>query len=391
MGEQPYKKMNELVYVLCVESVVFAAVSITIVAQRLNVFDWPESSTWPVFGTTIQIILLYSLFILLIMCFVHANRFNDFVIETCQACAKTIGRLMSVIVIFTASMCALVWLYDKVDWALILCQFWGTSCATSSNPGRVLWSWTYSVYLAILLPLFAVQAGLQMTAASLLKNVVESPFAPRRVITINCALILTLHATHTVDQNFVIGCSDGCNIINNSTVFTESPGDVVITSSPILFGGCFLFVLDITADICSGFLSDDKNLPSFIIFIIVRCLQISFNPIFLFITSIPLPDPISWSYLGLTGILSILDIIDVTMKYMKHVKKIKPSHREVQESVVKPTSNLFSTTLNSAFTVEPARRRRFMLTYAGVGRPLSNNTTKDALYPNHKRLKKKQV
>ena len=120
MGEKPYKKMNELVYVLCVESVVFAAVSITIVAQRLNVFDWPEASTWPVIGTTIQIILLYSLIILLIMCFVHANRFNDFVIETCQACAKTIGRLMSVIVIFTASMCALVWLYDKVDWAFIL-------------------------------------------------------------------------------------------------------------------------------------------------------------------------------------------------------------------------------------------------------------------------------
>ena len=64
MGEKPYKKMNELVYVLCVESVVFAAVSITIVAQRMNVFDWPESSTWPVIGTTIQIILLYSLFIL---------------------------------------------------------------------------------------------------------------------------------------------------------------------------------------------------------------------------------------------------------------------------------------------------------------------------------------
>lgn len=390
MSEKGYKKVSELVYVLFVESIIFASVSITLIGQRMNVFDWPETRTWPVLGTTIQILLTYTLFVLLLVCFIHINRFDDYVIEGSQACIKSVGRIITVTAMFTLTTCTLVWFYDRVDWALILCQLWGTSCATSSDPSYVFWSWTYNVYLAILLPLFIVQAGLQMTMASFLKNQFSNTFAPRRIITVNCAFVLTLQATHTVDQNFVLGCSDSCQIINNSTVFNESPGDVVVTSSPIVLACGFFFVMDIIADVCCGFLSDAKNVPAFIIFIVVRCLEIMLNPIFLFLFSVPVPETISWTYFGVTCILAILDIVDVIIKYMKH-KDLKTANQPSSNSIDQKSSNLLQIKSNSAFTIEPARRRRFMLTYAGIGGPVSTTTPKDALYSKTKRLHKKQV
>ena len=108
MSEKGYKKVSELVYVLFVESIIFASVSITLIGQRMNVFDWPETRTWPVLGTTIQILLTYTLFVLLLVCFIHINRFDDYVIEGSQACVKSVGRLITVTAMFTLTTCTLV-------------------------------------------------------------------------------------------------------------------------------------------------------------------------------------------------------------------------------------------------------------------------------------------
>ena len=52
--------MNELVYVLTVEALVFGTLCTILVAQRIDVFDWPPEHTWPVFSTCMQLILWYG-------------------------------------------------------------------------------------------------------------------------------------------------------------------------------------------------------------------------------------------------------------------------------------------------------------------------------------------
>ena len=65
--------MNELVYVLAVEALVFGALCTMLLAQRLDVFHWPAEHTWPVLASTLQGLLLYAHVLGLICCFVAAG------------------------------------------------------------------------------------------------------------------------------------------------------------------------------------------------------------------------------------------------------------------------------------------------------------------------------
>jgi hypothetical protein len=50
--------MNELVYVLAVEALVFGALCTVVLAQRLDVLHWPADRTWPVLASAVQVLLL---------------------------------------------------------------------------------------------------------------------------------------------------------------------------------------------------------------------------------------------------------------------------------------------------------------------------------------------
>ena len=85
--------MNEMVYVLAVQALVFGAISTVLVAQRANVFEWPADRTWPVTSTSFQFVLLYAHVLLLLCCFIAAGRFASFVPVMRDSCARSAGRL----------------------------------------------------------------------------------------------------------------------------------------------------------------------------------------------------------------------------------------------------------------------------------------------------------
>ena len=67
--------MNELVYVLTVEALVFRALCTLLVAQRFDVLAWPVDRTWPVLGICLQLVLACSAVLLFVCGFLAAERF----------------------------------------------------------------------------------------------------------------------------------------------------------------------------------------------------------------------------------------------------------------------------------------------------------------------------
>ena len=81
-------------------------------------------------------------------------------------------------------------LLETRDWLIVLCQLWGTTCV---NPGSVLWEFSYSVYLAILLPLFAWFGGMQVVVSGKLASEEMTKISgTRRSMNTNIAIILYL-------------------------------------------------------------------------------------------------------------------------------------------------------------------------------------------------------
>ncbi len=137
--------MNELVYVLAVEALVFGALCTGIVAQRVDVFTWPVDSTWPVLSTSLLTLLLYAQLLVLVCCFVDAGRFASFTPEVRDACARSAGRLVSAAALSVVYVAALLSLRGDVT-ECVLCQLLGTSCA--ERPATV----SHTSYLAVMKP-----------------------------------------------------------------------------------------------------------------------------------------------------------------------------------------------------------------------------------------------
>ena len=96
-----------------------------------------------------------------------------------------------------------VYAYDKRDWPLLLCQLWGTTC---KDPVTVLWAYSYSVYLAVLLPLLVWCGGLQIVdSGKLVSDKITRKTSARRIMTMNVLSILLLHSTYTIQENFSLG------------------------------------------------------------------------------------------------------------------------------------------------------------------------------------------
>ena len=127
--------MNELVYVLAVEALVFDALCTMLLAQRLDVFHWPAERTWPVLASTLQGLLLYAQVLVLICCFVAAGRFASFAADVRDACARSAGRVASAAALGAAYVAGLLAARRGPGSAeCVLCQLLGTSCAQPENP-----------------------------------------------------------------------------------------------------------------------------------------------------------------------------------------------------------------------------------------------------------------
>ena len=188
--------MNEWVYVLTVEAFIFGLLSTILTAQRIDVFTWPKGHTWPVFGTGVLLVLVYSLSLVLICNVIKASRLHSLAEDVSHALARSAGRLVTVTTLWVIFQSVSVYTFDKRHWLLVLCQLWGTTC---KNPGAVFWQYSYSVYLSVLLPLLAWFVGLQVVICGrLASEKLTIKTSTRRIMNINILLILLIMSAYTI-------------------------------------------------------------------------------------------------------------------------------------------------------------------------------------------------
>jgi hypothetical protein len=228
--------MHELVYVLTVEAFVFGLLAVLLVAQRWDVWEWRADRAWPVFSSCVLLLLGYAQVLLVLCCAIAVGRFGVLAHGIMDACARSAGRLSTVAVLSMLYVAALLLISDKTQPGSLQCslaQLCGTSCA-AARP--VLWS--YHVYLAVLLPVGALVAALQVTAAGMCKDIQRT--SRTRLLCINCAYILTYNVNYMLRMN--VRCKQACD---GATV-TEKPA-LIVCKDVLYFVGA-LCVSDILAE-----------------------------------------------------------------------------------------------------------------------------------------------
>jgi hypothetical protein len=311
--------MNEWVYVLSVESVIFLLVATVITAQQFDVFAYPNNKTWPVLGTTILSFLAYCFFLLVIAIFCVISNYGEILKEFQNACVQTILRLLLIIVVWVTCTFFDIWQHEKHDWPLFLCQLYGVNC---NDAGHVLWEMTYSIYLSVLLPIFIICATLQMSVAGSLKKLPidadnKSLSAPRRCIALQCIFVLIVMYCSTIDENFALACgNNSCALKNNFSVFSQKPGAVLVRSWQSIFIAAAFFVFDLITDIMATLTEWHENIAYPIVFVFFRILQISSMPLLVIFLDIRVPAAIYWTLFVLACIFASVDILQVLSKQL---------------------------------------------------------------------------
>ena len=362
--------MSEQSYAFTVEAFILGLCNVQLVAQRWDVFTWPVGRTLPVLGTSLLGLLIYAQVLLFLACFIKISNLTALSLEICEALVRCIGRLSTLSVGWVIYMSIMVWGRPHKDWALTLCQLWGTACRKPGN--SQIWSYSYSLYLGILLPCLALQAALQTIAASSMKL---TRYAPRRMLYLNALFLLTLHGVYTVNQNYIEACDGQCkeNNATNTTYFstTKKVEPKTITSSMILGLAVLLACLDIVADICAA-LATKHDTVAAIVFVVSRGLQVLAIPLVIFALEFDFLLSLAFTHIGLATVVGIMDAFDVYTQYSqadtnssqaknKGNKKDKRDKDDEEEDSDEERGTLEEPqTANSAFTLEPVRRKRFV-------------------------------
>jgi hypothetical protein len=350
--------MNELVYVLSVEALVFAALCTLLLAQRWDVFAWPADRTWPVFGSCLQLLLLYSALLQVVCCFLAGGHFARLAPDIRDACARSAGRLSTAALLGAVYVGALGATHEAERRACVLCQLWGTTC---SQPESLFASWSYGVYLAVLLPGVVLQAGLLVTAAGMCK--LRERWAFRRTATANCALLLACHANYSLRKNAaLLGlCGSGERAHDSSRI---------VLSYRVLVFAVVLCSLDMLGEIQTH-MHRVRVTP----FAVVRALQLAsvvgFNLLY---DDESLPWPLLFAHIGVAAVLVLLDVLE-----LRSFAKALAREQAAREQAELPAAPAPETVLEmprppaprdqrAAFEVEPARRRRFVLTFNNKSR-----------------------
>lgn len=374
--------MHEFVYVLTVEALVFAALCTLLLARRLDVFAWPADRTWPVFGSCVQLLLLYSAALQLVCCFLAAGGFATAAPSIRDACARSAGRLCTAALLCAVYVGVLTVTYETDQRACVLCQLWGTSCSQADS---LFSSSSYAVYLAVLLPATVLQAGMLITAAGSCK--LRDRLGSRRLVTANCVLLLTLHVNYSMRENAALlsHCGGGLQASSVSKL---------VLSFRILVFAVMLCCLDILAETQASLKHASVKR-----FLLLRVLQLSsvvaFNTLY---DDESLPWSLLFAHLGVSSVLLLLDVFELHgfVKSATHGDR-ESDKRETQKhesdtsdsphhdagnraTLVAPAQAVLDIPppamlrdRRSAFEVEPARRRRFVLTFNNKSRwPVSD-------------------
>jgi hypothetical protein len=226
--------MNEWVYVLTIEALIFGLVSTTLIAQRIDVFTWPSDQTWPVFGTCVLVLLVYSLLLVFVCNVVKASRLDALTENVSHGMARGAGRLITAAALWVVLQSVSVYTFEKREWPLVLCQLWGTTC---KNPGSVFWEFSYSVYLSILLPILAWFGGLQAVVCGRMASEKITRKTPsRRSMNVNILSILVIVSAYTIEESFSLACKGKCPVgPDDLSIFDQQPGRKQVMSMQVLF------------------------------------------------------------------------------------------------------------------------------------------------------------
>jgi hypothetical protein len=353
--------MNEMVYVLTVETLVFGALCTLLLAQRWDVFAWPADRTWPVFGSCLQLLLVYSAALQVVCCFLAGGHFVHIAPEIRDACARSAGRLSTAALLCAVYVFALSAMHETDRRACVLCQLWGTTC---SQPESLFASWSYGVYLAVLLPGVVLQAGLLITAAGMCK--LKDRWASRRMATANCALVLAYHANYSLRKNagLLTLCGSG----------DRAPGSSkIVLSHRLLVFAVVLCSVDILGEIHTH-----MHRVRVARFAVLRALQLAsvvgFNLLY---DDESLPWRLLFAHVGVAAVLLLLDVLELHSfaKSLAREAAEPEAAREAParetpapETVLEMPRPLAAREQRSAFEVEPARRRKFVLTFNNKSR-----------------------
>ena len=402
--------MNELLYVLAVEALVFGALCTVVLAQRLDVFAWPADRSWPVLSSSLQALLLYAHVLVLLCCFLAAGRFASS-LHLRDAFARSAGRVVTAAALGAVSVGVLLlagetdsgaedFLVHGAGTDCVLCQLLGTSCA---QPAPLFWSASYAAFLAVLLPVAVLQAGLILKAAAMCK---ELRVAPRRLATANCALLIVAQVVESLTDNKA-HLPAHC-LVSQNTLELESLKTV---HEAVWISLTALFVLDVFADVSASIVfacqvsenvAEDlklanlgiqkiKSTVSAAAFTVAHLgticlfwLPVSqLKIVFLFDVAADLASRRAWwtagAHTALAVVLAGLDIADVCLQHRANVKHLSKLQKQTWDQGVPQGVPQSEVVLNAAepskpgfkqrapFQVDPARRR-FMLTFGNKAR-----------------------
>ena len=177
-------------------------------------------------------LLAYALLLLLFCSVMTASRLGELAEDICHAFARSAGRLVTSAALWVCFQSAIVYTYHRRNWPLLLCQLWGTTC---KDPGTVLWQYSYSIYLAVLLPLLVWCGGLQIVVAGKFVSAkITAQTSARRLVVVNVLTVLVLLSTYTVKENFALGCKQGCPEEDDVSFFDQKPGARSVMSVRVL-------------------------------------------------------------------------------------------------------------------------------------------------------------
>jgi len=214
----------------------------------------------------------------------------------------------------------------------------------------------------VLLPALVLQAGLLITAAGMCK--LKERWASRRMVTANCALVLAYHANYSLRKNagLLTLCGSG-----------ERASSKIVVSHRLLVFVVVLCSVDILAE-----MHTHMRRVRVARFAVLRALQLAgvvgFNLLY---DDESLPWRLLFAHVGVAAVLLLLDVLELHAFAKSLAQQAAEPEREAsaRETPAPETVLEMPRSQRSAFEVEPARRRKFILTFNNKSRwPTSAET-----------------
>lgn len=367
--------MHELVYVLTVEAAVFGSLGVLLAAQRWNVLQWSDTESLPVFSSSLVLMFAYAQVLLLLGCAIAVGKFGELTFGVMDACARSAGRLATAAVLSACYVAALLVMTDASEPHLVPCflaHLFGSSC-TAAKP--VLWS--YSIYFSVLLPVWALVAGLQVTAAGMCKN--PKQVSRARLLTANSAFLLTFMVNTSLRDN--VGCRHACGEV----LLPENQNTEVDRNLLFLIGS--LCLSDVLAECLLHFyrvhplalLSPSnayavRGTTAFYVLHAGQVLGVFFYHRVAVRTELQLPSVLMYVHTGIAGVLCVLDIVQVLVHHPVAKQQTQQPASEPQRETLLDRLQTQQTQLvqeplsNKPFEVDHRSRRKFMMTFNGRSR-----------------------